>query len=130
MVEHPAVDFLRQAHSRAEGLARAAHSYKLVAAPGSPSPDGWVVDEALCLLKAGAPTAEFIVGYGPSTVLRRVGVERRILAEHKPVEAVGYDGYGVAVIDTCDLCGSQYAPYPCRTVLLLAAGWGWTEGSE
>lgn len=100
MIDHPVVAFLQQAWSQAELSAQ-----------------GYGSDAQ----------TDYIIVHGPATVLRRVAAERQILAEHQPVKAVGYDGYGVAVVDTCILCGSQYAPYPCRTVLLLAQSWGWTE---
>lgn len=141
MSEHPAVAFLRQAHARAEELARAAtpdpwtvHPYDWTSSfdasighyfeadvVGGGHEGGGVVDMA---------DAEFIAANSPAAVLRRITAGRAILAEHRLVKTQGYDGHGAAVFDACRVCGrGGYTPGPCRTVLLLAEAWGWTEGT-
>jgi hypothetical protein len=64
---------------------------------------------------------------------RRIAAERAIMAEHAP---------GSMAVDRdetqCRTCsapqagfsGSWPVEYPCRTVILLAEGWGWTEDME
>ncbi|WP_035796410.1 DUF6221 family protein [Kitasatospora mediocidica] len=133
------MQFLTAALARAEETAKPATPGPWGVRPPSDHGDGWEV----CGRGPGHNGSRWVVGaesgggvydeadarhialHDPGAVLRRVAADRQILAEHQPVKAVGYDGYGVAVIDTCILCGSQYAPYPCRTVLLLAQAWGW-----
>jgi hypothetical protein len=77
---------------------------------------------------------EYLPLIGPDAVLRRVAADRQILTEHA-------NDYG-----DCAVCaGPEWysddaegnrewsrpaIPWPCRTVLLLAEGWGWTEGIE
>jgi hypothetical protein len=127
------VVFLEAALGRVEELARAAGSGGIEAVDylwgtkylNVRQPDGGISHTT----EFSAELANHFAEHSPAAVLRRVAADRQILAEHKPVKAVGYDGYGVAVIDTCILCGSQYAPYPCRTVRLLAQAWGWEEAA-
>lgn len=134
--EHPAVAYLRNAHARAEELARAATSgpwkagehtdygFRVGAADGS----AWVAwagaygDEP----ESSRPDSEFIAANDPTAMLARVATERQILDEHTNVNdgdcgtcvdgRWGYPTHG----------GSSPQRWPCRTVRLLAAGWGWT----
>lgn len=144
MSEHPAM-WLREAHACAEKLARAAtqdpwtvHPYDWTTGfdasighnfeadvVGGGHEGGGVVDMA---------DAEFIVANSPGTVLRRVAAERQILAGHQVTQGLGYVGCDYTEMDAvCTGCGTadEYGtPWPCRTVLLLAAGWGWTEAGS
>jgi hypothetical protein len=138
--EHPAVEWLREAHQQAEELARAAGGDEW-----STHPHGWhlSVRDAGEHPVANVPirlpggddhgTAGHIALHDPAAVLRRVAAERELLAAHRSVRGQGFDGYRFVGIDACASCGTaeEYAvPWPCRTVLLLAKAWGWTEGAE
>jgi hypothetical protein len=83
---------------------------------------GGVYDEA---------DARFVVATDPVSVLRRVAADRQILAEHQPLDE---GGLGALRCSVCAVqpCGDHYlyrVPWPCRTVLLLAEGYGWAEES-
>jgi hypothetical protein len=75
--------------------------------------------------------AGHIALHDPASVLRRVAAERELLAEHQSTSGLGYVGRDYTEMDSvCTSCGTagEYAvPWPCRTVLLLAEAWGWTE---
>jgi hypothetical protein len=72
-----------------------------------------------------------IAAWGPDVVLRRVAAERELLAEHRSTHGLGYVGRDYVGMDSvCTSCGTadEYGvPWPCRTVLLLAEGYGWKE---
>ncbi|MBV6697468.1 hypothetical protein KV557_10060 [Kitasatospora aureofaciens] len=68
------------------------------------------------------PQARHISLWDPQSVLRRVAADRRILAEHKIVRVLGW---AADWQDSCAICGSFQVP--CRTVRLLAEGYGWEE---
>jgi hypothetical protein len=141
--QHPAVVFLRQAHERAEKVARALPRGPWMWMghwdPGGnfqalEGPDG------IPVLRSRAQTGnsskmEWHPAFDgllpePEAVLRRVTNERELLAEHADDEG------------SCQRCaGPEWAsddadgnrewsrspePWPCRTVLLLAQAWGWT----
>jgi hypothetical protein len=101
--EHPAVTWLREALGRAELAAQ-----------------GYGTDAQLDLLMV----------HGPAAVMRWVAAAREQLDEHAD------DGSGdctVCARESEERNGLGYAfheplPWPCRTVLLLAKAWGWTEG--
>lgn len=79
----------------------------------------------------GDRRARHIVRHDPAVVLRRVAADRQILAEHANDRG------------DCRVCAGEadYSDdaegnrewhrsaelWPCRTVLLLAEAWGWTE---
>lgn len=138
MTEHPAVVFIQQAHERAEELARAATpgpwaarhridgSHRVIG--GAHPLPGAATDNRVVHRDDGYPhdsdvvhpaaDADHIALHDPAAVLRRVEAERQILAAHRPMD----DG-------SC--CCSTHVG---RTLddwflLLLAAGWGWTESS-
>ncbi|MCX4751759.1 DUF6221 family protein [Kitasatospora sp. NBC_01287] len=114
MAEGSAVEFLRQAHVRAEELARAAtrgpwtvHSHDWTSSfaasighhfeadvVGGGHEGGGVVDLA---------DAEFIVANDPAAVLRRVAAERQILAEHQPTR----DDWDSRLYEPCELAGCR-----------------------
>jgi hypothetical protein len=70
---------------------------------------------------------QHIALHDPTAVLRQVAAARAILDEHA-------NDYGDCTVcarasDESDGRGSAFhepLPWPCRTVLLLAEGWGWT----
>jgi hypothetical protein len=113
---------------RVEQLARAASGHEWLTDSGDRPGDSWVIDETMHLLEVDTPTAEHIALHAPAAVLRRVAADRQILAEHA-------NDYG-----DCAACGRpseetngrghhfhEAVPWPCRTVLLLAEAYGWTE---
>jgi hypothetical protein len=129
--QHPAVRHLIAAHAKAEEVAR------LAADDDGPE---WE-DEGSAVYQKGTnnpivvgpwtgylPDGErqHIALHDPASVLRRVAAERRILAEHAD------DGTG-----DCTRCARESEeraglgyfheplPWPCPTVLGLAAAWGW-----
>lgn len=73
--------------------------------------------------------AQFIAASSPDVVLRRVAADRQILAEHAPggmAEERDETECRVCSGPTPGFSGSWPSATPCRTVLLLAEGWGWT----
>lgn len=79
-------------------------------------------------VEAHQAEALLIQSNNPAAVLARVRAERAILAEHASdygdCKACGRasdetNGLGFAFFEAVD--------WPCTTVRLLAAGWGWTE---
>lgn len=98
MTETDPVAYLRNRHARAEQLARACP-------PGQsllPEPDG---------------------------VLARVKAERELLVEHAVHECGDREWCALEPKHQrafCNACRPGMF-WPCRTVRLLAAGWGWTE---
>jgi len=91
-------------------------------------PSTGVVDLGDDLLPTGdRDVAEHIALHDPAAVLRRVAADREQLAEHAPTPHAGY-----IVCHECSPLSPADAGvrtvsrlYPCRTVLLLAEGWGW-----
>jgi hypothetical protein len=65
----------------------------------------------------------------PEAVLRRVAAERELLAEHADEGARECKVCAPVDWDAEERPGRYRYPagYPCRTVLLLAKAWGWTE---
>lgn len=57
-----------------------------------------------------------IARHDPAAVLRRITADRQILSLHRPDSEDRPE---------CVTCGPRY---PCRTVLALAEGYGWTGG--
>jgi len=91
-------------------------------------PSTGVVDLGDDLLPTGdRDVAEHIAMHDPVAVLSRVAADRQILAEH--VDGCGDCSVCARASDESDGRGNAYhepLPWPCRTVLLLAEGWGWT----
>lgn len=131
------VEFLKAAHIRAEELANAA-AYET-----EPDwSDGGKHGEFVFHVPLGGKVVvgefgylfdqlrEFIAANDPTAVLARVAAERAVLDEHANVNdgdcgtcvdgRWGYPTHG----------GSSPQRWPCRTVRLLAAGWGWTEDNR
>jgi hypothetical protein len=132
VAEHPAVAWLRQAHERAEKVAQA-----LPRGPwmwmGHWDPEGNFQalegpDEIPVLrsrAQAGSssrmewhPAFDALLPE-PEAVLRRVTNERELLGDHEPYRAAG--------VVRCRQSHLVHDLWPCRTVLLLAKAWGWTE---
>lgn len=75
--------------------------------------------------------SRFAEHFNPARQLREVKVKRRTLAEHSPVEHLGWvagpsgtmDDKILGVIDyDCAVCGGQRThPWPCQTVRLVAS---------
>lgn len=89
-------------------------------------------DDCASVRAAFMAEAELVAAFGsPAAVLRRVAADRQILAEHQPLDEGGLGAL------RCSVCavqpgGDHYlyrVPWPCRTVLLLAEGYGWTGES-
>lgn len=145
------VEFLTAALARAEETAKAASRYGEEWTEGG---DGVYLKDTNCSVAIGPYGCGLDDGVGghialhdPASVLRRVAVERQILAEHQPTWSDGepeFDYHHEAVISKetgrtryIDVrndkpvapywCRSCQAQAPCRTVLLLAQAWGWTE---
>lgn len=150
MSEHPAVEFLQRAHERAEGLVR-------VISYGGYEPQTWHIepsrsrrwvqifsksrtlgepreaamrddDQPVMLVQSGRNEHLHAVMHDPAAVMRRVAADRQILAEH----ANDYGDCAVCACPSEETNGRGAAfheplPWPCRTVLLLAEAWGWTE---
>jgi hypothetical protein len=154
MSEHPAVAYLRNAHARAEGLARAAaEETGLVWSDGGKYGESVYVDDSGAPVAVGpwsCPIGDGVRGlialHSPDAVLARVTAERAILAEHAPTWPSGEPEYGhhhetvigehgrTRYVEVRDdeptppyWCACCSAMAPCRTVLAVAAGWGWTE---
>jgi hypothetical protein len=135
--EHPAVTYLLAAHERAVALADAATK-----GPWTVDDEGYP-EEIHGLHGADVITgsrwageasvfdsdadAVFIVANHPGTALARIAAEREVLWEHTP-EAHEPDRCAACVTNRIlgpDLWVADL--WPCRTVLALAKGWGWTE---
>jgi Family of unknown function (DUF6221) len=95
-------------------------------APWQASPRGTYVDDANGTRLAGLMFTDdglHIARYDPARVLREVEAKRQILAEHERRLTVPascgrcFD----ATIDDSKSAGTWMAPYPCRTLRLLAA---------
>lgn len=130
MSEHPAVEFLTAALARAERVARAVprgpwhwerrsppESFQSLEGPaGLPVFHSQAKPGNASWIELHPAFDEFLPE--PEAVLRRVAAERQVLAEHAD------DGAGY-----CGVCAhwAVRLPSPCRTVLLLAQAWGWTE---
>jgi hypothetical protein len=160
--DHPALAYLRNAHQRAEALAKATTAV--------PAAGEWVAvrdkhddrDKPLALVQGldpdraaldgeewldaedyayGLPVIaysadwqdeaeanlRFIAANNPASVLRRIEADRAILTEHQVDEG----RYCRRCAQWLDIpIGQQReaddaVDYPCQTVRLLAAGWGW-----
>ena len=138
MAEHPAVVFLRQALDRAEERAQRLHDElwwignvtRIEAFAGDIQ-----FDDIRIHGEGGTRTVSIteaiqrgLLAGNPVDLKRRVAADRQILAEHA-------NDYG-----DCAACGRpseetngrghhfhEAVPWPCRTVLLLAEAYGWTE---
>lgn len=137
MTDHPAVTFLLAAHERAITLTSAAtpgpwtvdmEEERIVAAVGVVARlRDWVrrVTQAQIQADAGL-IAEHA---DPLAVLRRVEADRETLAEHPQIRGLTGFARPAWICETCaeaDWAGDRRGdPYPCRTLLLLAKGWGW-----
>ena len=139
MAEHPAVVFLEQALDRAEAAARGlppgpwrwvevddgSEREVLAGADGQAVLSSGDAESYQSLVWKHAGFEAFLSLMQPTAVLARVAADRQILAEHAkaPMAACA------ACADTRHPDPRQWAlvVWPCRTVLLLAAGWGWTE---
>ena len=140
------VEYLKAAHRRAELLAQAA------------TRGPWFVDSTVYAERIyGAGNTDVVAGgrwggeasvFGstedalhiavnlPDKTLARVEAERDLLVEHAPdeehwpecVRCVGVTR-DVEVGGGMTVRAFESAPWPCRPVRLLAAGWGWTEES-
>jgi hypothetical protein len=136
VAERPAVEFLQQALDRAEGLARAAGGDRWSTAE-HPSETVAVYDSAgdPVVYAEGSPSVEqaaHIALNDPAAVLRRVALDRQILAEHAPggmAEERDETECRTCSGPTPGFSGSWPAEWPCRTVLLLAEAYGWTEAA-
>lgn len=135
MAEHPAVAFLLAARQQAEAWAQAATPGPWTLDLGDEtilSESGTVArmrDWVRCMSNAQVEAdMRLIAGMAePDAVLRRIAAERELLAEHCNTNSgdcavcvVGQWGYPTHG-------GCSPASWPCRTVLLLAKGWGWEE---
>lgn len=154
MAEHPAVAFLTATWARVEETARAAGGGHVEAVDylweakylNVRHPDGTVTHTT----EFSAELADHFALHGPAAALRLVAGARQILVEH-PLLRRAYS----AADGTCFCCGKPlpsepfelvwcgtchdeddagFEAYwhgsrggPCRTVLLLAQAWGWTE---
>lgn len=150
MAEHPAVEFLTAALARAEGTAWAATPGPWEPEGDDPTDDevytvhdgehGDLVGNPVAYVRSGmwAPdpgrtqaNMQLIASHAdPAAVLRRVAVDRQLLHGHKPVRGTAYTEYGLESMDKCALCDARNdanRPWPCRTVRLLAEGWGWVS---
>jgi hypothetical protein len=132
--EHPAVVFLRQALDRAEQGAQEAGGDPWTTAT-HPSETVAVYDSAgdPVVYAEGSPSVEqaaHIAANSPAAMLRRVALDRQILAEHAPggmAEERDETECRTCSGPTPGFSGSWPAEWPCRTVLLLAEAYGWTE---
>lgn len=138
MAEHPAVAFLRQAHERAEKVARALPrgpwmwtgrwdlegNYMALEGPtGVPVIRSRTKDGAWSRMEWHPAFDEYLPD--PSAVLRRVAAERQILAEHADASGECRVCAAEGTVGASTFLGN--VPWPCRTVLLLAQAWGWEE---
>jgi hypothetical protein len=112
---HPAVAFLQQALDEAAADARAAEDVGVHAEE---------YKAAGHLMGAGSTEA----------VLRRVALDRQILAEHasdgdqrQPECVRCADGQEIETVECRTVVERVGVPWPCQTVLLLAQAYGWTE---
>lgn len=129
--QHPAVTFLLAAHVKAEALAEAASCPEpgcLCRSWQNLEMDGELRDDRNAGTIAMIPrrlVRAHIALHDPAAVLARVAAERDILWEHTP-EA--YELGRCAACVTNRILGPGLwvtDPWPCRTVLGLAAAWGW-----
>lgn len=144
---HSAVEFLTAALARAEETVKAATAGPWTADVGDEtvrSDAGTVAtmrDWARLMTNAQVEAdMALIVGHAdPAAVLRRVAADREILADHQPTSC---EEFTCDCHQCCAVCrwtehdeaGREPVwgdvtrhVYPCRTVLLLAQAWGWTE---
>lgn len=133
MSGHPAVAFLTAALARAEETAKVATAGPWWVEDTSPRRWGDERDAEVASAKgrlavlpydkSGGLNAEHVALHDPAAVMRRVAADRQILAEHARV------AWGVFCLRCAEDGGPERGPaaYPCRTVLLLAQAWGWTE---
>lgn len=61
----------------------------------------------------------------PASILRRCAADRKLLVEHRQL-SLPPD----VVYDECRLCGESNEAWPCPTLVILAEGYGWTEGER
>jgi hypothetical protein len=139
-IDDPCV-FLVAAHARAEELARAAREAEFMQCgvwePRGPYGDGQDRGNIRSELREdifqdAELRWEFVhhmALHHPVAVLRRVAAERELLAEHADEGA--RECRVCAPIDwVAEERPGRYrypADFPCRTMLLLAKGWGWTD---
>ena len=129
--DDPPVVFVTAALARAEETAKAAGCAEIEAVDylwetkylNLSQPNGTVKQTT----EFSAELADHFALNSPAAVLRRVAADRQILDEHHNTNdgdcaacVVGKWGYPTHG-------GCSPAPWPCRTVLLLAQAWGWTE---
>ncbi|SEM35033.1 DUF6221 family protein [Streptacidiphilus jiangxiensis] len=115
MSEHAAVAFLRDAHTRAEEVARAAKEPAVLLWPTHPV-EFLLAGQEVTTPETRAAEAHIRM-HMPEAVLRRVDAERAVLGDHAEVEG------GCAV---CAEAGSAARlAWPCPTVVGLARAWGW-----
>jgi hypothetical protein len=134
MKVHPAVVSLRRALDRAEQGAHEAGGDPWTTAT-HPSETVAVYDSAgdPVVYAEGSPSVEqaaHIAANSPALVLRRVALDRQILAEHEPET---FDPGHCAVCLTeriSDQSWWEADAWPCRTVLLIAEAYGWTEAAS
>lgn len=142
MTEHPAVAFLRNAHQRAEELARAATPGPWEAEGDDPTDDeiytcydgehGDLLGEMVAFTRGPRSHATMLLiahAADPVAVLRRIQAERDLLVEH--AENWGHCSVcGAEDYDGAERAFRRPLPWPCPTVLAVVRGWGWTETEE
>lgn len=69
--------------------------------------------------------AGHIALHDPASVLRRCAADRKLIAEHRRL-SLPPD----VVYDECRLCGESNEAWPCPTLVILAEGYGRTEGER
>lgn len=145
---HPAVVFLREALDQAEEPTRAAtpgpwlverDEYHGVAVrDADPEIPGLSGRQIVAFAPYRNETTErdfaHVAMWSPVAVLARVAADRQILAEHASdgdsrwpecVRCAG--GHEIEMGECMTVTVRDVVPWPCRTVLLLAEAWGWTE---
>jgi hypothetical protein len=135
--QHPAVAYLTAELARVEETARAASGHQPydewealgIDGDGDIARSIWEVPMIVrrwSNTPAARPIMEHIALHDPAAVLRRVAADREQLAEH-----ADKSGACAVCVDRAHSGPGRWAliVYPCRTVLLLAQAWGWTEAT-
>lgn len=125
MSDHPAVAYLRNAHERAEELARAAMKPAPDLYPSDPI-EFIIANNDLNTREITAAEAH-IRANTPAAVLRRVETERTILDEHRPYQEIhlGPLCFTCVGVDTYRSGVAIHQFFPCNVVVGLAKAWGW-----
>ncbi|MFE2407062.1 DUF6221 family protein [Kitasatospora sp. NPDC059408] len=125
------VTWLRAELDRVEQIARTAAIANGPTWTHNPE-DRWLVEgkDRPVIYDEGSPTneqARHIALWDPQTVLRRVAADRQILDEHQ-VDVRDRPSFvlNTGTVSCCSTCWGE--TWPCRTVRLLAEGYGWEEG--